>query len=426
MTSDAAYVLVGMSALVAGLVAVLAVGLIRFGASVRELRSQITAGGAERTFMAAALEDAIQRLKNQERTTAARAEASERLSDEIVSGLASGLVVVGLDRSVRIVNPAGRRMLRLGADDPAGDYRALLGDAPGLAAAIDECLESHRAVVRRPIEVRGAGRPPQHFGVTVSPLVDGRGDLNGAVCLFSDLTDVVHLEEQLRLKDSLARLGELTAGLAHEFRNGLATIHGYGRLIDPADLPERSRPFLEGIRQETDALATVVTRFLAFARPAEMTLTAVDLAAVAARVAADLSNEAGDRGGRVEARGEFATIDGDEVMLRQALSNLARNGLEAGAAAGRVPSVLIEGTVDRSAGMAVVDVHDNGRGVDPAVADRIFQPFVSTRGRGTGLGLALVQKIVVTHNGRVSVGASNHGGACFRVTLPLRTPQPGN
>ena len=87
---------------------------------------------------------------------------------------------------------------------------------------------------------------------------------------------------------------------------------------------------------------------------------------------------------------------------------------------------MIEGTVDRSAGMAVVDVHDNGRGIDPAVADRIFQPFFSTKGRGTGLGLALVQKIVVTHNGRVSVGASNHGGACFRVTLPLRTPHLGN
>ena len=420
MTSDAAYVLVGMSALVAALVAVLAIALARFGASVRDMRRQLREGGAERAFISAALEDAIARLRTQERATAARAEAVERLSEEIVSGLASGLIVVGLDRAVRIVNPAGNRLLRLAAEAPSDDYRTLLGDAPDLAAAIDECLASRRAIVRRPIEVAVQGRSSQHFGVTVSPLMDERGELHGAVCLFSDLTDVVHLEEQLRLKDSLARLGELTAGLAHEFRNGLATIHGYGRLIDPADLPERSRPLLEGIRQETDALAAVVTNFLAFARPAELTLMPVDLGAIAARVAADLAKEATDHGGRIEVSGEYATVDGDEVLLRQAFSNLVRNAVEAGEPPGAPTQVMVQGSVDRGAGVVHVDVHDTGRGVEPSIADRIFQPFFSTKGRGTGLGLSLVQKIVVTHNGRVSVTPSPLGGACFRVTLPLR------
>ena len=71
-----------------------------------------------------------------------------------------------------------------------------------------------------------------HLGVTVSPLFDERGELHGAICLFTDLTAVKQLEEQLRLKESLATVGELTAGIAHEFRNGLATIHGYSKLFD--------------------------------------------------------------------------------------------------------------------------------------------------------------------------------------------------
>ena len=113
----------------------------------------------------------------------------------------------------------------------------------------------------------------------------------GVICLFSDLTAVVELEEQLRLKETLARLGELTAGLAHEFRNGLATIHGYSRLIDVEALPPKYRPYVEGIRQEAEALGKVVTNFLSFARPENVVLSPVDLGVIARRAADDLRNE---------------------------------------------------------------------------------------------------------------------------------------
>ena len=98
------------------------------------------------------------------------------------------------------------------------------------------------------------GARPSHLGVTVSHITDADGEMQAVVCLFTDLTAVVELEERLRLKEALARLGELTAGLAHEFRNGLATIHGYGRLLDPATLPQPARTYVEGIRAETTAL----------------------------------------------------------------------------------------------------------------------------------------------------------------------------
>ena len=93
------------------------------------------------------------------------------------------------------------------------------------------------------------------------------GTPSGVICLFTDLSAVVDLEEQLRLKDTLARLGELTAGLAHEFRNGLATVHGYARLLNLDALPPQDRKYVEGLRAETEALGQVVTNFLNFARP---------------------------------------------------------------------------------------------------------------------------------------------------------------
>ncbi len=220
--------------------------------------------------MAAAMEEALQKLRAQERAMKARAEASERLSGEIIASMTSGLLVVGQEGMVRTLNPAGRRLLGLADADWTGDFREVLQGATPLADVIDECLVARRPIVRRTVQMeRGAGAT-SHLGVTVSPIRDEAGTTHGAICLFTDLSEVVELEEQLRLKDSLARLGELTAGIAHEFRNGLATIHGYGRLLDLERLPVDFRPYVQGIRDETEALGQVVTNFLNFAKPAEL------------------------------------------------------------------------------------------------------------------------------------------------------------
>ena len=166
----------------------------------------------------------------------------------------------------------------------------------------------------------------------MSPLFDDAAELHGAICLFTDITAVIDLEDQVRLKDSLARVGELTAGIAHEFRNGLATIHGYSRLINLDALPPSDRPYVEGIRAETHALGQVVTNFLNFAKPAQLSVAPVDLKTIAERTADDLRPDAVARGGDIVVSGTFATVDGDDVLLRQAFSNLLRNALEACAA----------------------------------------------------------------------------------------------
>jgi signal transduction histidine kinase len=255
-----------------------------------------------------------------------------------------------------------------------------------------------------------------HLGVTVSPLDPGETP-RGAICLFSDLTNVVELEEQLRLKETLARLGELTAGIAHEFRNGLATIHGYSRLIDPQILPPQYQPYVEGIRQETEALGKVVTNFLNFARPEQVSLARVDLEAIARRAVEELHHEM-PPGASLFVTGTFAPIDGDEVLLRQVFGNLVRNAAEACEGVNRVPSIAVRGDVDARQRTVRVSVDDNGPGVPEDARDRIFQPFVTTRSRGTGLGLAIVQKIVVIHNGRVTMRESPAGGASVQMVFP--------
>lgn len=416
-------ILLSLTAVVAALAAGLAFVVLRLFAAARGLRASQSAG-AETAFMAAAMEEAVAKLKSREQAIVARAEASERLSDEIIASLTSGLLVVGDDRQVKSLNPAGRRMLGMPDGDLSGRLDAVLVGAAPLARVIEECMDTGQPIRRRAVRIEPYLDRPTHLGVTVSPIGTNPSAQYGAICLFSDLTDVVELEEQLRLKDGLAQVGELTAGIAHEFRNGLATIHGYARLLDLERLPADMKAYVTGIREETDTLGAVVRNFLNFAKPTELVLGSVDVRAIVERAADDVRGEAVAHGGSVVVRGDFLPVQGDEVLLRQAFNNLCRNALEACLEGGVPPHIAIEAAHDPGQPVLRISFVDNGPGVEPGLATRIFQPFVTTRARGTGLGLAVVQKIVVTHNGRVTVQPEPGGGARFIVSLPLATDSP--
>lgn len=365
--------------------------------------------GGESVMLSMALQEALTKLKQQERAMAARAEASERLADQIVEGLTSGLVVVNRAGLVQVINPAARRILELAEGGAGKPFRQALGSATALSDLIAEALPGTSPIARRTITIDGSKQ--RHLGVTVSHIIADDGSPQAAVILFTDLTDVMQLEEQLRLKEALARLGELTAGLAHEFRNGLATIHGYGKLLDPQALPPQAKTCVEGIRAETTALGEVVTNFLRFARPEQLTLAPLDLRSVITKAIDDTPGASS----AVVLEGNFPTIDGDEVLLRRAFGNIFRNSLEACESTGMPPKIHVRGDVASDGAELVIE--DNGPGFTREALNKAFQPFATTKPTGTGLGLAIVQKVIVSHNGTVSVTNASEGGARFSIRL---------
>ena len=409
------FVTLGFTAAAVMAAMMLIFAVLRLSSAAKGARSRLRESGSETAFLSVALQDAVSKLKAQEHAMSIRAIASEQLNGQIVESLTAGLLVVDRAGRVEILNPAGHRLLGAPGDVIGRDYRQFLDAAPELQALITKCLEtaSDGANPRLPLH-RGS---VTHLSVTVSPLAANEGTCEGAICLFSDISPVYELEEQLRLKEALARVGELTAGIAHEFRNGLATIHGYSRLIRPDELPPSYRPYVDGIRQETEALGHIVTNFLKFARPEQVVFAPVALEPLVRRAIDELAIELPENL-TIEIQGEFGVIDGDEVLLRQVIGNLVRNAVEACQTVGVAPRIEVRAQKD--ARICRISVDDNGPGVPEPARAKIFQPFFTTRSRGTGLGLAIVLKVVVTHNGRVVVAASPLGGASFQLTFPLR------
>ena len=156
--SQSGYLFLGLTVIVAGLSAVLAYAVLRIFAAARAATRDERTSGSETAFMAAAMEDAVRKLREGERAMKARAEASERLSSEIVASLTSGLLVVDRDGIVRTLNPAGQTMLGLADHRSEGPYREVLKDAGPLADVLEECLRTARPVVRRAVPLTG-GKP---------------------------------------------------------------------------------------------------------------------------------------------------------------------------------------------------------------------------------------------------------------------------
>jgi len=259
--------------------------------------------------------------------------------------------------------------------------------------------------------------------VTISPIRRGTEKINGAICLLTDLTELAALQQRMQLKENLAALGELSAGIAHEFKNALATISGYAQMI-PEVSEKDAADYAGRILEQTRNISHVVTEFLKYARPLEISGETVTLQTMVERVVSEVAEAIPQV--KIRSEGEFLDLGGDEGLLRQAVLNLARNAAESCAMKGEGGRVLVRGEIVRGEEMGFqrISVLDNGPGIPASALTKLFRPFFTTKANGTGLGLAVVQKIIVQHGGQVEARNRAEGGAAFIVTLPLPRSVP--
>jgi signal transduction histidine kinase len=393
----------------------------------------------ETAFASASVQAVIQKLREQERelerlhrVERERAQQTERLSLAVTRNMPTGLLLVGANGLVSLANPAAETGLGCGALQYRR-YTDVLGVDTPIARLLTECLREGRTFQREQVEHFTSAGELRQLGVTISPTAQGQDKVTGALCLLSDLTELTALQRQIRLKESLASLGEMSAGIAHEFKNSLATVSAYAQLIQQEAGGGESAEHAAKILAETRALTHVVTEFLRFAKPMEVDREEVALGTLVERVVAE-TREAMARVTFLT-EGDFTEVPGDEGLLRQALLNLVRNAAEAATGGGPAiesagesaapPKVTVRGSVEELGGRRLqrIAIADNGPGVPEEDLQKIFLPFYTTKAEGTGLGLAVVQKIAVQHGGSAEARNLPGGGAEFILWLPAQAAQ---
>ncbi len=355
---------------------------------------------------------------------------NDRFFRNLIASLRNGVIVIERDGSVALMNDEAYRIFSL-TPDPRNVGRPLievLRGRPDIVRLLASSFELTTLPNRADLRLKDLDRV---IGYTLSKVVDDSGVVIGAVMFFKDLTQVEQAEERERLRDRLASLGEMAAGIAHELKNPLAGIEVMAGLLR-RQVPESAaaQSLLADIISESKLANAIVVEMLEYVRPIRLQVERTSLADVLHQAITMAENKVTRGAVTVDVRIDPAVpaVDGDPHQLCQVFTNLVTNAFDALGGRGRVAIAVGPGRLDSDPAFSddepakptvVVDVTDDGPGVPAELTDRIFNPFVTTKPQGSGLGLAIVRKIVDAHDGRIDLTSHPGSGTRFRITLPV-------
>ena len=375
--------------------------------------------------LVAAFRTVVRRLKEQEETISTLERKGAGMGDLVrfasrsADGMSTGVLVLDGHGRVAALNDTASRLLAVPRNEAVGqDLNAVVASAGGLELLVRASIRNGESATREVLEVQFRDGRSGHLGVSVTPS-PGTGKRNaGALILMTDLTEIRQLQDQARLRENMAAVGTLSAGIAHEFRNALGTILGYARLLEKHKDDGVQRPARE-ILKEVDTVRKAVDEFLLYARPPEPSPSPLELEPLIRGAVVNAPE-----GLEIRVEGEFGTVVADDGLLRRVFDNLLRNAAEAGEGRDGSVEVRITGRTVGSGRTLQVEVQDNGPGLAAEDLEQVFVPFHTTRRQGTGLGLALVQRTMVDLGGGAEAANAIDGGAIFRLRFPL-VPKAG-
>jgi two-component system, NtrC family, sensor histidine kinase PilS len=341
----------------------------------------------------------------------------QTLSRNVIESVPSGLITLSPAGQITFINPAGSEILKMPVQAIVGEQLSDIG-----LFWKDEWMELRASMLTDRI-VRGEttfvrGGEIRSIGYAVTPLNTPEGKPYGLILIFQDLSEMKRLEAQLRMKDRMAAIGELSAGIAHEIRNPLAAIAGSVQVLKGStSLSPQEDRLMSIILKESDRLNKTIADFLRFVRPQERAATNFDIAGALAETLELLANSSElTSAHRIERdiRPPSFQIVGDVNQIRQVFWNIARNAVQAMPDGGVLQVMAAAGESSYR-----IEFMDSGRGMSEEDVRRLFQPFRTNSPSGTGLGMAISYRIVQDHGGRISVDSAEGSGTTITVLLPV-------
>jgi signal transduction histidine kinase len=354
----------------------------------------------------------------------------DRFFRHIVSSMRNGVIAFRRDGTLALMNDEAYRVFGLtpSAGDIGRPFAEVFRACPEIIRVLAGSFELSHLPNRAEVRLKELDRV---IGYTLSQVKDDSAMPIGAVLFFKDLTQVEQLEERERLRDRLASLGEMAAGIAHELKNPLAGIEVMAGLLR-RQVPDSkdAQSLLADILSEAKLANAIVVEMLEFVRPVRLQVERTDLDDVLQQSVTMAESKVPRRDVVVQTNVEpgLPMIEGDHHQLSQVFTNLVANAFEALDGKGCITISAVTAAIEADPAFAgihpptpavLVEVADDGPGIPAQLTDRIFNPFFTTKVTGTGLGLAIVRKIVDAHDGRIDVSSSPETGTRFRVILPV-------
>ena len=353
------------------------------------------------------------------------AEIDDMFLRHMVAGMRNGVLALTRDGKLALINREAYNIFDIAPqdDDLGRPIAEVLQAHPEVVRVLNTVFDVHLLANRAELRLRPSGKV---IGYTLARVQDEGGRVIGASMFFKDLTRVEQLEERERLRDRLAAVGEMAAAIAHEVKNPLAGIEVMaGLLRRKISAAPEAQKVLTDIINEAKMANKIVQEVLEFVRPIRLQVdrTAVADAVQSAIQLADTKVPRGAISVDICVPNELPLIHGDKHQLTQLFTNLLMNAYEAMDGRGHVtitasPTRIVDGDAGREA--VLVELTDEGPGMTPEIADRVFSPFFTTKPQGSGLGLAIVRKIVDAHDGSIDLQTAPGQGTKIRVMLPMK------
>ena len=345
----------------------------------------------------------------------------KRLNEHIVSSIRSGLITTDLHGHIAVFNAAAGEITGRAVDEMFENIiQPLIGDTFWTLITTADLLRNARPL-RYEQWVMIPNGTKRFLGFSVSPLLDESQLLRGYIISFQDLTDIMRLEEEVRLKDRMAAVGRMAAGIAHEIRNPLTAMRGSVEVLrSHACLPPKDNRILDILIRESDRLNQFVEDFLNYARPRKYEKHSLDLVSVLTDSVTLLRNSPEFRKKllvSLNVESQPIPIVGCVDQLKQVFWNLAQNAIRAMPNGGELRITIRE--LSRSIGQIIFQ--DNGIGMSREEQQQLFQPFHSGFAGGLGLGLTIIFQIMEDHRGRISFESEKGRGTKVSLSFPLET-----
>ena len=334
----------------------------------------------------------------------------------IMESMVDGIITIDNDEKITAINKAAQKIMGITQDAIGVHYASLFQHPTKFPSLLLETLHTGKNFIGYEEEFTRSDGSTIPISVSTSMLYNHQ-DILGVIIVFKDLSEHKAFEDRVRRVDRLAAVGELAAGVAHEIRNPLAAISGSVQiLVDELPESHSSRVFGDVVIKEVDRLNVIIEDLLYFAKPSKNFVTTVNPNELVAEALSLLSPSM--KKDLVELERIFdpsiGTISVDAELIKQVLVNLLLNSLQALPVEGGKITVATQ----KSTNGIEIMIKDSGKGIDPESLIRIFDPFFTTKDSGTGLGLAVSNKIIEIHHGYIRVESNVGVGSTFTICLP--------